>query len=75
MWEPMARSPNRSPTEQITITVPAQTFAYLVRLATAGAIGANEALVASHLVVSEVERLMLERRAETALAPIAISDE
>lgn len=59
----MGRKANRSQPKQITITVPAQTHAYLVKLAMAGAIGQNEALVAAHIVVVEVERLIEKRRA------------
>lgn len=65
----MARTPNRSQPETVTITIPAQTHAYLVKLATAGALGQNEAIIAAQIVVNEVERLMRERRAETQLAP------
>jgi hypothetical protein len=61
----MARSPNRSEPEKITITIPAQTHAYLVKLAAAGALGQNEALIAAQIVVNEVERLMASNRAET----------
>jgi len=61
----MARTPNRSEPGQITITIPAQTHAYLVKLATSGALGQNEALIAAQIVINEVERLMVANRAET----------
>jgi hypothetical protein len=67
------RTRNRSDTEQITITVPKQTFAYLVKLAAVGAMGAHEAMIASVIVVNEVERLMAARRAETVLATVPSS--
>jgi len=71
----MARNPNRSEPAKVTITVPAQTFAYLVKLATVGALGQNEAIIAAQIVVAEVERLMRERRAETMLATPAAPDD
>lgn len=69
----MARSSNRSDTSQITISVPTQTFNYLVRLATVGALGQNEAIIAAKIVVDEVERLMDKGRAEKihSLPPLA----
>jgi hypothetical protein len=64
----MARPANRSPPEPITITLPAQTHAYLVKLATAGALAQTEQGIAALIVVNEVERLIAQKRAETVLA-------
>ena len=60
----MARPVNRSQPEAITITLPAQTYGYLVKLATAGALGQTEHAVASLIIVNEIERMMNNRRAE-----------
>lgn len=64
----MARTPNRSEPTQVTISVPAQTHAYLVKLATVGALGHYESQIAAQIVIAEVERLMTAKRAETLLA-------
>lgn len=58
---------NRSKPEELTISLPWQTHAYLVKLATEGALAQTEALIAARMVVNEVERLMERRRAETIL--------
>jgi hypothetical protein len=60
MADRKGRTPNRSGPVPLEITLPAQTHAYLVKLATAGALGQNEALI----VVQEVERLIAGGRAE-----------
>ena len=60
----MARPFNRSEAKQLTITLPAQTHAYLVKLATAGALAQTEQAIAAQIVVSVVEQLMEKRRAE-----------
>ena len=69
------RNPNRSAPVKLKITVPAQTYAYLVKLATVGALGQNETLIAGQLVTAAVEQLMKERRAETVLATPVVPDE
>jgi hypothetical protein len=61
------RTPNRSEPRQVTITLPAQTHAYLVKLATAGALGQNEALIAAKIVIDEVEKLIAGGRADKKL--------
>lgn len=63
----MARTPNRSKPAQITVTLPAQTHAYLLKLASVGALGSHEGNVATYLLVSAVEALMAQRRAEIIL--------
>ena len=70
---PMAK-PNRSKPVELSISLPIQTHAYLVKLAEAGALGQTEALVAARIVINKVERLMRDGRAETVLAPPAITD-
>lgn len=61
------RKENRSDPVLMRITVPAQTHAYLVKLAAAGALGQNETLIAAQMVVNEVERLIERGRAEKAI--------
>lgn len=63
----MARNPNLSKPAKVTITLPEQTFAYLTMLATSGALASNEAKIAALIVVNEVERLMVIKRAELRL--------
>jgi hypothetical protein len=63
---------NRSAPAELTISLPAQTHAYLVKLASVGALGQTEALIAARIVVNKVERLMKKRRAETILAGQAL---
>jgi hypothetical protein len=64
MADRKGRTPNRSDPVPLEITLPAHTHAYLVKLATAGALGRNEALIAAQIVVQEVERLIAGGRAE-----------
>jgi hypothetical protein len=65
---------NRSVPVELTISLPAQTHAYLVKLATAGALGQTEALIAARIVVNKIEKLIKDRRAETVAAQAAPSD-
>ena len=59
----MARPSNRSALKPLTISLPAQTHAYLVKLAKAGARGPSEQAIAAQLVVESVEDLMVKKRA------------
>lgn len=63
----MARPVNRSEPRQLTITLPAQTHAYLVKLATVGALGQTEQAIAAQLIVRVVEELIEKRRADKRL--------
>jgi hypothetical protein len=53
----MAKPENRSEARAFNISVPAETFNYLVLLATLGKLGRTENEVAAHLVVREVHLL------------------
>lgn len=64
----MARPENRHQPVSLSITLPAQTHQYLVRLASAGALGQAEQAIAALIVINEVERLMAQRRADLSLA-------
>jgi hypothetical protein len=50
----MARPENRSNPHQLTLTLPRETFDYLVLLATLGKLGRLESEVATHILVREV---------------------
>lgn len=59
----MARPKNKSDPVSFEITVPSQTHAYLVELATVGALGWTENGIASQLVIDAVEDLIRDDRA------------
>ena len=50
----MARPENRSDARSLNLTLPAETFNYLVLLATLGKLGRTENEVATHILVREV---------------------
>jgi len=56
----MARPENRSDARSLSLTLPTETFNYLVLLATLGKLGRTENEVATHILVREVYA-MLER--------------
>ena len=60
MRNPMARPENRSDARSLSLTLPTETFNYLVLLATLGKLGRTENEVAAHILVREAYT-MLER--------------
>jgi hypothetical protein len=56
----MARPENRSDARSLSLTLPTETFNYLVLLATLGKLGRTENEVATHILVREAHA-MLER--------------
>jgi hypothetical protein len=56
----MARPENRSEARSLSLTLPTETFNYLVLLASLGKLGRTENEVATHLLVREAHA-MLER--------------
>ena len=56
----MARPENRSDARSLSLTLPTETFNYLVLLATLGKLGRTENEVAAHILVREAYA-MLER--------------
>ena len=66
----MARPENRSDARSINLTLPAETFNYLVLLATLGKLGRTENEVATHILVREayamIERGFHEQRIPAA---------
>ena len=57
----MARPENRSESRALSVTLPLETFNYLVLLASLGKMGRTENEIATHILVQQVEAL-IERR-------------
>jgi len=57
----MARPENRSESRALSVTLPLETFNYLVLLASLGKMGRTENEIATHILVQAVEAL-IERR-------------
>jgi hypothetical protein len=66
----MARPENRSEARSLSLTLPTETFNYLVLLATMGKLGRTENEVATHILVREVYA-MLERGFHEQKIPLA----
>jgi hypothetical protein len=66
----MARPENRSEARALSLTLPEETFNYLVWLATLGKLGRTENEVATHILVREVYA-MYERRFHEIKIPVA----
>ena len=56
----MARPENRSDAKALTLTLPEETFNYLVLLATRGKLGRTENEVATHILVREAHAMYLQ---------------
>jgi hypothetical protein len=54
----MARPKNRSKAESITVSLPRETWKYLVLLASLGKLGQTENDVAAHILVREVDLMI-----------------
>jgi hypothetical protein len=66
----MARPENRSEARSLSLTLPEETFNYLVLLATLGKLGRTENEVATHILVREVYA-MYERAFHEVRIPVA----
>ena len=66
----MARPENRSEARSLSLTLPEETFNYLVMLATLGKLGRTENEVATHILVREVYG-MYERGFHDVKIPVA----
>ncbi len=66
----MARPENRSEARSLSLTLPTETFDYLVLLATLGKFGRTENEVATHILVREAYA-MIERGFHEARIPAA----
>jgi hypothetical protein len=64
----MARPENRSEARALSLTLPTETFNYLVLLATLGKLGRTENEVATHILVREVYALIERRFHEMRIA-------
>ncbi len=67
----MARPENRSEARALSLTLPIETFNYLVLLATLGKLGRTENEVATHILVREVYTMHGKRFHETRIPPPA----
>jgi hypothetical protein len=70
----MARPENRSEARSLSLTLPEETFNYLVLLATLGKLGRTENEVATHILVREVY-LMQERGFDQRRIPAPAADQ
>jgi len=66
----MARPENRTEARSLSLTLPEETFNYLVLLATLGKLGRTENEVATHILVREVYA-MYERGFHDVKIPVA----
>jgi hypothetical protein len=64
----MARPENRSEARPLSLTLPEETFNYLVLLATLGKLGRTENEVATHILVREAYDLQQRRFHEERVA-------
>ena len=67
----MARPENRSEARALSLTLPTETFNYLVLLATLGKLGRTENEVATHILVREVYAMHAQHFHEIRIAPPA----
>ena len=65
----MARPENRSEARPLSLTLPDETFNYLVLLATLGKLGRTENEVATHILVREVYAMHARSFHETRIPP------
>jgi hypothetical protein len=70
----MARPENRSEARSLSLTLPEETFNYLVLLATLGKLGRTENEVATHILVREVYS-MQERGFDQRRIPAPATDQ
>ncbi len=56
----MARPKHRSPARPLTLSLPGETYDYLVLLATREKLGPSEQDVAAHIIVREVDSMMAQ---------------
>ena len=65
----MARPENRSEARALSLTLPIETFNYLVLLATRGKLGRTENEVATHILVREAYEMIAEGFHELRIPP------
>jgi hypothetical protein len=67
----MARPENRSEARALSLTLPTETFNYLVLLASLGKLGRTENEVATHILVRETYAMIERRFHEMRIPPPA----
>ncbi len=67
----MARPENRSEARALSLTLPTETFNYLVLLATRGKLGRTENEVAAHILVREAYAMQLRAFHNDSIPPPA----
>jgi hypothetical protein len=67
----VARPENRSEARALSLTLPTETFNYLVLLATLGKLGRTENEVATHILVREAYAMHAAKFHEMRIAPPA----
>ena len=65
----MARPENRSEARSLSLTLPTETFNYLVFLATLGKLGRTENEVATHILVREAYAMLARRFHQEKIPP------
>ena len=65
----MARPENRSEARALSLTLPIETFNYLVLLATRGKLGRTENEVATHILVREAGEMIAQGFHELRIPP------
>ncbi len=65
----MARPENRSEARALSLTLPTETFNYLVLLATRGKLGRTENEVATHILVREAYAMQLRAFHNESIPP------
>ncbi len=65
----MARPENRSEARALSLTLPIETFNYLVLLATRGKLGRTENEVATHILVRQAYEMIAEGFHELRIPP------
>ena len=65
----MARPENRSDAHALSLTLPSETFNYLVLLATLGKLGRTENEVATHILVREAYAMVERKFHELKIPP------
>jgi hypothetical protein len=66
----VARPENRSEARALSLTLPIETFNYLVLLATRGKLGRTENEVATHILVREAYAMMQDGFHELRVPPV-----
>jgi len=69
----MGRRPHRRKPEPLAVTLPKQAFDYLVYLAEQGRLGPSENDVAAHILVREIDKMLVSKYHEIT-APVSLGE-